>query len=122
MLAAQTVIALRNAGLYQDQRVRMEELRRTQQSLVQSAKLAAIGELAASVAHEINNPLTVILGNSQLLLYQLAPDSAEHRKAVSIETEANRARSSATCSTSPVAASPRGRRWHCTRFWSGRST
>ena len=91
MLAAQTVIALRNAGLYQDQRVRMEELRRTQQSLVQSAKLAAIGELAASVAHEINNPLTVILGNSQLLLYQLAPDSAEHRKAVSIETEANRA-------------------------------
>jgi signal transduction histidine kinase len=91
MLAAQTVIALRNAGLYEDQRARMEELRRTQQSLVQSAKLAAIGELAASVAHEINNPLTVILGNSQLLLYQLAPDSLEHRKASSIETEANRA-------------------------------
>jgi len=91
MLAAQTVIALRNAGLYEDQRARMEELRRTQQSLVQSAKLAAIGELAASVAHEINNPLTVILGNSQLLLYQLPADSAEHKKAASIETEANRA-------------------------------
>jgi len=91
MLAAQTVIALRNAGLYEDLRARMEELRRTQQSLVQSAKLAAIGELAASVAHEINNPLTVILGNSQLLLYQLPADSAEHKKAASIETEANRA-------------------------------
>ena len=91
MLAAQTVIALRNAGLYEDQRTRMEELRRTQQSLVQSAKLAAIGELAASVAHEINNPLTVILGNSQLLLYQLPPESVEHRKASSIETEAHRA-------------------------------
>jgi signal transduction histidine kinase len=91
MLAAQTVIALRNAGLYEDLRARMEELRRTQQSLVQSAKLAAIGELAASVAHEINNPLTVILGNSQLLLGQLAEDSPEHRRATSIETEAHRA-------------------------------
>jgi signal transduction histidine kinase len=69
----------------------MEELRRTQQSLVQSAKLAAIGELAASVAHEINNPLTVIVGNSQLLLYQLPADSAEYRKVASIETEAHRA-------------------------------
>jgi signal transduction histidine kinase len=91
MLAAQTMIALRNAGLYEDLRARMEELRRTQQSLVQSAKLAAIGELAASVAHEINNPLTVIVGNSQLLLCQLPADSAEHRRAASIETEAHRA-------------------------------
>ena len=91
MLAAQAVIALRNAGLYEDLRLRMEELRRTQQSLVQSAKLAAIGELAASVAHEINNPLTVIVGNSQLLQCQLAADSFEHRKASGIETEAHRA-------------------------------
>jgi signal transduction histidine kinase len=91
MLAAQTLIALRNAGLYEDLRARMEELRRTQQSLVQSAKLAAIGELAASVAHEINNPLTVIVGNSQLLLGQLPAESPEHRKAASIETEAHRA-------------------------------
>jgi len=62
----------------------METLRRTQQSLVQSAKLAAIGELAASVAHEINNPLTVIIGSSQLLLYQRLPirrasEGGEHR-------------------------------------------
>jgi signal transduction histidine kinase len=91
LLAAQTVIALRNAGLYEDLRARMDELRRTQQSLVQSAKLAAIGELAASVAHEINNPLTVIVGNSQLLLGQLTEDSAEHRRAASIESEAHRA-------------------------------
>lgn len=91
MLAAQTVIALRNAGLYEDLRARMEELTRTQQRLVQSAKLAAIGELAASVAHEINNPLTVIVGNSQLLQSQLPADSLEHQKVSSIETEAHRA-------------------------------
>ncbi|UOF92465.1 ATP-binding protein [Fodinisporobacter ferrooxydans] len=35
--------------------------------LIQSAKLAAIGEMAAGVAHELNSPLTVILGNVQLL-------------------------------------------------------
>ncbi|WP_066636643.1 GAF domain-containing sensor histidine kinase [Desulfolucanica intricata] len=39
--------------------------------LVQSAKLAAIGEMAAGVAHEINNPMTVIIGNAQLLLRDL---------------------------------------------------
>lgn len=38
------------------------ELRTTQDQLVQSAKLAALGELAAGLAHEINNPLTVIQG------------------------------------------------------------
>ncbi|MDQ0214379.1 two-component system NtrC family sensor kinase [Oikeobacillus pervagus] len=36
--------------------------------LLQSGKLAAIGEMAAGVAHELNNPLTAILGNAQLLL------------------------------------------------------
>ncbi|WP_137744018.1 sensor histidine kinase [Robertmurraya siralis] len=35
--------------------------------LLQSGKLAAIGEMAAGVAHELNNPLTAIMGNAQLL-------------------------------------------------------
>ena len=44
-----------------------EELKHTQAQLVQSGKLSAIGELAAGVAHEINNPLSGVLTYSILL-------------------------------------------------------
>jgi PAS domain S-box-containing protein len=49
--------------------------RRMQQQLVQSGKLAAIGELAAGVAHEINNPLFAILGLTEFLLKEAEPGS-----------------------------------------------
>ncbi|MGC2061593.1 MAG: ATP-binding protein [Thermodesulfovibrionales bacterium] len=60
-------VALENAKLYQDLKAQMQELRETQEQLVQAAKLAAIGELAANVAHEINNPLTSIMGYAELI-------------------------------------------------------
>jgi PAS domain S-box-containing protein len=53
----------------------LSEKRRLDQQLVQSGKLAAIGELAAGVAHEINNPLFAILGLTEFLLKESEPGS-----------------------------------------------
>lgn len=48
------------------------EERRLESSLMQAGKLAAIGQLAAGVAHEINNPLTAINANAQMLKMVMA--------------------------------------------------
>ncbi|MEW6378424.1 MAG: ATP-binding protein [bacterium] len=54
------------------------QLEMTQGQLVQSSKLASIGELAAGMAHEINNPMTVIVGYSELLLDEVTPGTENH--------------------------------------------
>ena len=48
-----------------------QELKLTQSQLVQTGKLASIGELAAGVAHELNQPLMVVRGTAQLLIRQI---------------------------------------------------
>jgi two-component system NtrC family sensor kinase len=53
---------------------RTAQVKAMQGQLIQAEKLAAIGKLAAGVAHEINNPLTGVLTNSSLMLQDLAPD------------------------------------------------
>ena len=63
----------------------MSEKRRLDQQLVQSGKLAAIGELAAGVAHEINNPLFAILGLTEFLLKEAEPGSKAEQRLVLIQ-------------------------------------
>jgi two-component system NtrC family sensor kinase len=58
----------------------LSEQRRLDQQLVQSGKLAAIGELAAGVAHEINNPLFAILGLTEFLLKESEVGSKAHQR------------------------------------------
>lgn len=55
------------------------EKRRLEATLAQSEKLAAVGQLAAGVAHEINNPLTAIIANAQLLQRELSPEDEDER-------------------------------------------
>ncbi|WP_238941865.1 GAF domain-containing sensor histidine kinase [Bacillus sp. REN10] len=55
------------------------EKRRFEAQLLHSGKLAALGEMAAGVAHELNNPLTAILGNAQLLLRKYQENDSTYK-------------------------------------------
>jgi PAS domain S-box-containing protein len=66
----------------------LSERRAFEQQLIQSGKLASIGELAAGVAHEINNPLFAILGFVEFLLGDVEPGSKSHERLTIIQDTA----------------------------------
>lgn len=66
-VGSQLSSAIERTTLYEEARQAYENLRRTQEQLLHSEKMAAVGQLISGVAHELNNPLTAILGYSQLL-------------------------------------------------------
>jgi signal transduction histidine kinase len=93
LVANQITVAMENIGLMAKLRLQLFEGQRMQQQLIQASKLGAVGELAAAVAHEVNNPLTGILGFSELLLAELPADDPRHDEVLVIRDEAVRARS-----------------------------
>jgi signal transduction histidine kinase len=93
LVGNQVGVAMENHALVARVRNQLTEVQRVQQQLLQASKLGAVGELAAAVAHEVNNPLTGILGFSELLMAECPPGDPHHEEATVIHTEAVRARS-----------------------------
>jgi signal transduction histidine kinase/ActR/RegA family two-component response regulator len=69
-LAAQGAVALENSRLYAELRAAARTVEESQQRVIQSERLRALGEMAGGVAHDFNNVLAVVIGRAQLLLRQ----------------------------------------------------
>ncbi|HXG66369.1 MAG TPA: ATP-binding protein [Blastocatellia bacterium] len=87
------------AGMYADLESKVEErtrqLKDLQQQLVQVEKMSAIGNLVSGIAHELNNPLTVIMGYTELALRRLKGTAADPKEVKFLEdilAEAERCR------------------------------
>lgn len=67
MAGSWAAIAIRNALLYELEQTRYEQLKHSQTQLVLMEKVGAIGRLASSVAHEINNPIQIVHSFTELM-------------------------------------------------------
>jgi two-component system NtrC family sensor kinase len=64
--------------LYEQAKQAYQDLQLAQEQLLQSQKLAAVGQLVSGVAHELNNPLAAIIGYSQLLESHVTPKGSDY--------------------------------------------
>jgi signal transduction histidine kinase len=85
-------LAIQNARLYEQLQAQMQELRVLHDHIVRAERLAAIGELAAKVAHELNNPLASIHLYNSLLLEEPAEPDEQRRLAENVQEQVERAK------------------------------
>jgi len=81
-LTLSAATAIENAKLFQREKQTLEKLRRAQDELVRAQRLAALGQIGVTVRHEVNNPLTVVLGNADWLLQELTDLDGELLRAL----------------------------------------
>ncbi|MGC1629583.1 MAG: HAMP domain-containing sensor histidine kinase [Candidatus Acidiferrales bacterium] len=86
----QYLVYQERTGLVHDLWESLENIKRLQTHFVQSEKLASLGQLAAGAAHEINNPLTAILGYSDLLTIENESGTRAHSLGEKIREQARR--------------------------------
>ena len=82
--AAQSAVAIQNARLFQDVETSLEDLRTAQDRLVQTQKLASLGQLTAGIAHEIKNPLNFV-NNFSAVSAELMDELREALDGVTLE-------------------------------------
>ncbi len=85
-------LAIQNARLYEQLQAQVEELRSLHDQIVGAERLAALGELAAKVAHELNNPLASIHMYNSLLLEGGTTEEEQARLAKSMQEQIERAK------------------------------
>lgn len=86
-MAATVAIALENARLYTELAEFTLELEQSQARLIRAEKLAATGKLAASLAHEINNPLQAIHNCLHLVMHRTSLDQTRQQEYVGMAQE-----------------------------------
>jgi signal transduction histidine kinase len=93
-IALQAGAALANAQLYErlvfeknELAAAHQELKQAQDKLVQSEKLAAVGQLASGIVHDIKNPMTVILGYVSIMREKLETHYAEIMKKLELDSD-----------------------------------
>jgi two-component system sensor histidine kinase HydH len=90
MFSSQAGLAIENALLYRNLEEVHKQLKEAQTFLVHQEKMAALGELSTSIAHEIRNPLVSIGGFARRLDRSLPPDASEKRYTQTIVKEVGR--------------------------------